>query len=84
MPPTFKLMECTVVNIIVGFGETLELRRHLIQHANFLDMVFRSLLRKVVVRGEIVEDAGENEQIRLFNTKTLIELTSNVAYIICK
>ena len=77
-------MECTVVNIIVGFGETLELRRHLLQHDDFLDMVFRSLLRKVVVKGEVIKDAGEEEHIRLFNTKTLIELTSNVTYIICK
>ena len=84
MPPIFKLIECFVIEIVMGFGETLQMRRHLLQHGNVLDMVLRSLLRKVVVRGEVVRDTGDDEEICLFNTETLIQMISSCTYVICK
>ena len=77
-------MECFVVDIIMAFGETLDLKKHLLQHGNVLDMVFKSLLRKVVVRGEVVKDAGDDEEMCLFNTETLIQMIGSVTYAICK
>ena len=84
MPPTFKLIECFVIEIVMGFGETLQMRRHLLELGNILDMVLRSLLRKVVIRGEIVKDTGDGEEMSLFNTETLIQMISSVTYVICK
>ena len=77
-------MECFVVEIVMAFGETLNLKRYLLQHGNVLDMVFKSLLRKVVVRKEVVKDAGDDEEMCLFNTETLIQMISSVTYAICK
>lgn len=77
-------MECFVVEIVMAFGETLDLKRYLLQHGNVLDMVFKSLLRKVVVREEVVKDAGDDEEMCLFNTETLIQMISSVTYAICK
>ena len=84
MPPTFKLIEYVVIEIVTGFGETLQMRRHLLELGNILDMVLRSLLRKKVVRGEIVKDTGDDEEMSLFNTETLIQMISSVTYVICK
>ena len=84
MPSSFKLMECNVMNILVGFGETLELRRYLLKYTDVLDVVLRSLLRKLIVRGEVIKDTGESEEMCLYNTETLIELISNTTYAICK
>lgn len=84
MPPTFKLIECCVIEIVMGFGETLQMRRHLLQHGNVLDMVFRSLLRKVVARGEVVKDTGSDEEMCLYNTETLLQMISIATYVICK
>ena len=72
------------MNIIADFGETLELRRCILKHDDVLDMVLRSLLRKTVVRGEVIKDTGETEDICLYNTDTLIEMMSNATHAICK
>jgi hypothetical protein len=84
MPASFKLIECCVIEIIMGFGETVQMRRHVLQHGNVLDMMFRSLLRKMVVRGEVVKDTGSDEEMCLYNTESLLQMISIVTYVICK
>ena len=84
MPPTFKFLECFAVHATADFGETLELRRHILKHEGVLSMVLKSLLRKRVLRGEYLEDSGDSEEVRLYNSETLKELIRNAAHAVCK